>query len=77
VFERSELEILKKRIEEPRKFIQILTGPRQVGKTTLLSQLTGKLDIPSLFESADAVAAANTLWLEQVWELFYFRIPSK
>jgi len=77
MFERSELEILKRRVEEPRKFIQILTGPRQVGKTTLLSQLTGKLEIPSLFESADAVAAANTLWLEQVWESARLKLKAK
>jgi len=43
--QRSELERLKKRLEEPCKFIQILTGPRQVGKTTLLSQLIGKLEL--------------------------------
>jgi uncharacterized protein len=77
MFERSELEILKRRVEEPRKFIQILTGPRQVGKTTVLSQLTGKLEIPSLFESADAVAAANTLWLEQVWESARLKLKAK
>jgi predicted AAA+ superfamily ATPase len=36
MFERSHLQIIIKRIEEPRRFIQILMGPRQVGKTTLI-----------------------------------------
>ena len=34
MFERAYIERLRKRIEEPRKFIQVLMGPRQVGKTT-------------------------------------------
>jgi predicted AAA+ superfamily ATPase len=38
MFQRDELEIIKKRMLEPRKFIQVVAGPRQVGKTTLLKQ---------------------------------------
>ena len=68
MFERSELQLLKKRVAEPRKFIQVVMGPRQVGKTTLVSQLFNQLEIPGLFESADAVGAANLVWLEQIWE---------
>ena len=36
MFERSELQTLKKRINEPRRFMQVVMGPRQVGKTTLV-----------------------------------------
>lgn len=68
MFERSEIKLLKNRIEEPRKFIQVLVGPRQVGKTTLVSQLTRQIDIPFLFESADAITASSSNWLAQVWE---------
>ncbi len=68
MFERAELHILKKRIEEPRKFIQVLMGPRQVGKTTMVNQLCQKLEIPYIFQSADAIAAGNFTWLEQIWE---------
>ena len=68
MFERSELQILKKRVEEPRKFIQVLMGPRQVGKTTLVSQLLKQINIPALFESADAIPASNSTWLQQIWE---------
>lgn len=39
MYERSELETLKKRIKEPRKFVQVIMSPGQVGKTTLISQL--------------------------------------
>jgi uncharacterized protein len=67
MFERFHLQELIKRINEPRKFIQVIMGPRQVGKTTLVTQLTDKLKTGYLFISADAVAT-NTTWLEQQWE---------
>lgn len=68
MFERPELKTLKSRIKESRKFIQVVMGPRQVGKTTLVGQLFNQINIPSIFESADAVAASNTSWLQQIWE---------
>jgi predicted AAA+ superfamily ATPase len=43
-------------------------GPRQVGKTTLVTQLVERLTIPFHFASADAVVVSNTTWLEQQWE---------
>ena len=39
MFERSYLKLVKVRIEEPRRFIQVIMGPRQVGKTTMIIQL--------------------------------------
>jgi predicted AAA+ superfamily ATPase len=33
MFERLHLQQVVKRIQEPRKFIQVILGPRQVGKT--------------------------------------------
>jgi predicted AAA+ superfamily ATPase len=68
MFERSQLQIIIKRIEEPRRFIQVLMGPRQVGKTTLINQLLDRCSIPAHFASADAISASNTAWLEQQWE---------
>lgn len=68
MFERSELHVLKQRINEPRKFIQVVMGPRQVGKTTMVNQLFNQISLPGLFESADAIAAGNSSWLEQIWE---------
>ena len=43
-------------------------GPRQVGKTTLVTQLAAQLKNGNYFVSADAVAASNVTWLEQQWE---------
>jgi len=68
MIERAYIEQLSKRIEEPRNFIQVITGPRQVGKTTMVSQILKKLSIGYVFESADAVLNSNTAWLQQIWE---------
>jgi hypothetical protein len=68
MFERPHLQQVTKRILEPRKFIQVILGPRQVGKTTLVSQLVQKYKSETLVVSADALGASNTYWLEQQWE---------
>jgi predicted AAA+ superfamily ATPase len=68
MFERSHLQTLINRINEPRRFIQVVMGPRHIGKTTLITQLIGKIKIGYHFMPADAVAATNTAWLEQQWE---------
>lgn len=65
---RSEFHTLKKRTLEPRRFIQVVIGPRQVGKTTLATQIIQQTHMPGLYESADAIPAGNNLWLEQIWE---------
>jgi predicted AAA+ superfamily ATPase len=56
-------------MQEPRKFIQVILGPRQVGKTTLVNQLVQKYPFGSIVVSADAIGAYNTYWLEQQWEI--------
>lgn len=68
MFERPHLKPFRVKIEEPRKFIQVVLGPRQVGKTTMITQLLSQLKVPNLYESADAISATNTSWLVQVWE---------
>jgi len=66
-FERAHLQVLKRRIEEPRRFIQVILGPRQVGKTTLLAQCIGSLRMAHRFVAADAVPAADAAWVEAQW----------
>lgn len=68
MFIRSQIQVIEKRINEPRKFIQVIVGPRQVGKTTLISQMLEKVSIPYTFESADGVQSTNSTWLNQIWE---------
>lgn len=59
---------LLRRLQEPRRFMQVLAGPRQTGKTTLLQQAAGRLSVPLRFASADEPALRGREWIEQQWE---------
>lgn len=65
---RNQLELVKSRMNETRKFIQVLMGPRQVGKTTMMKQLTEEVEIETISVSADGVFNSNWLWIQQIWE---------
>lgn len=60
---------LLERLSEKRRFIQVLAGPRQVGKTTVARQVMEKLDMPSHYASADEPALKGPEWLSQQWEI--------
>lgn len=68
MIERVYLQQLITRIKEPRKFIQVLMGPRQVGKTTIITQLIKEINKAHQFESADAVPASDSFWLTALWQ---------
>ena len=53
---------------EPRRFMQVLAGPRQVGKSTLVGQVLQNISIPHSLESADAVDPKDSDWIHRVWE---------
>src|SRR5579872_7493476 len=57
------------RLKEPRRFIQVLLGPRQVGKTTLALQVAKAAHKPSHYISADLATLQSLAWLEQQWEV--------
>jgi predicted AAA+ superfamily ATPase len=60
---------LIERILESRRFIQVLYGPRQVGKTTAIKQVLKEIDLPSHYASADQPTLRNEIWLEEQWEI--------
>lgn len=60
--------LLKRLKDEPRRFIQVIYGPRQIGKTTLVRQIMAELDYPSAMIAADAVPAGDGVWISQQWE---------
>jgi predicted AAA+ superfamily ATPase len=59
---------IKKRIAEPRRFVQVLAGPRQVGKTTLARQIMAEKGVASHYATADEPTLRDRTWLEQQWE---------
>lgn len=68
MFKRAEYKLIKSRLEEPRKYIQVLMGPRQVGKTTLVKQVLDAIRIPWQFYSADNVSTTSNSWISNIWE---------
>ena len=69
MFKRPVYSVPLSRISEPRRFIQVLAGPRQTGKTTLAQQIMGGLEIPSHYASADEPTLKDRIWIEQQWEV--------
>ena len=67
MYKRSEYQIIRKRLEEPRRFIQVVMGPRQVGKSTVVKQVLQDIDLPYLLFSADNVPASNSAWVSNCW----------
>jgi len=68
MFKRMLVTQLTERLNEPRRFIQIVVGPRQTGKTTAVSQALEELMIPAHFVSADDPSLVSTEWLRNEWE---------
>lgn len=65
---RKQFYTLKERILEPRKFMQVLAGPRQVGKSTLVGQVLEQVSIPHAIEVADGVDPKDSDWIHRIWE---------
>ena len=57
MFQRTEYQIIKKRLEEQRRFIQVVMGPRQVGKSTVVRQVLADVSQPYSMFTADAMPA--------------------
>jgi len=77
VFKRPMYHELLKRLGEPRRFIQVLAGARQTGKTTLVRQLLAELPLESHYASADEPALKDSAWLAAQWEQARRMIGSK
>ena len=63
MYKRIEYQTITNRMKEQRKFIQVVMGPRQIGKSTVVKQVLKDLDIPYQLFSADNVPATNTAWV--------------
>jgi len=67
-FQRPQAAVLAERLAEPRRFVQVVAGPRQVGKSTLVQQVTAELDVPVRYVSADEPTLRGPDWINQQWE---------
>ncbi len=59
---------LAARLAEPRRFIQVVAGPRQVGKTTLVRQVLEGRGATAALASADEPGLRGPEWIEQQWD---------
>lgn len=67
-FQRPQAAVLAERLAEPRRFVQVVAGPRQVGKSTMVQQVTAELDVPVRYVSADEPTLRGADWVNQQWE---------
>ncbi len=78
MFQRKQLSIITQRLEnEPRRFIQVVMGPRQIGKTTLLRQFISSTYLTCHMASADGVLSVNATWIAQQWEVARLKWKNK
>lgn len=67
-FLRPQSAVLAARLAERRRFIQVVAGPRQVGKSTLVQQVTDASALPVRQASADEPTLRGADWIAQQWE---------
>jgi predicted AAA+ superfamily ATPase len=75
LYERKLVNELLLRMNEERRFIQIVVGPRQSGKTTALSQAVGRFAGRTHFVSADDPMIVSGGWLKNEWAKARMMIP--
>lgn len=68
-YRRAAFDALLARLREQRRFIQVLAGPRQAGKTTLAQQAMAAAALPSHYASADDPALRDRVWLGAQWAI--------
>lgn len=68
VYKRDVVGHLLERLGEERRFIQVLAGPRQVGKTTAIRQAMEELDLPARYVTADTPEIKDLAWIETAWQ---------
>jgi len=59
---------LARRLAEPRRFLQVIAGARQVGKTTLANQVAAQVGLPHHYASADEPTLRGAEWIDQQWD---------
>ncbi len=76
-YQRPQGVVLAGRLAESRRFVQVVAGPRQVGKSTLVQQVTSELSVPVRYVSADEPSLRGADWIAQQWEAARLEAPGK
>ena len=67
-YERAFVAQLEKRLNGNAPLIQVLIGPRQVGKTTGMRQLLARMPGNSHYANADDLLVSDRTWLLEQWQ---------
>lgn len=67
MFQRPHLQLIKHRISSSFRAIQVMLGPRQIGKSTIAHQLMEELKLPVYMTSADDTYNAAQSWIQAQW----------
>ncbi|MFN4111768.1 MAG: AAA family ATPase [Ignavibacteria bacterium] len=62
--------------DQNKNLFMVISGPRQIGKTTLAEQLIKKRTIQYHFVSTDAVPSSNQIWIKQQWDYARFALKN-
>lgn len=69
MYERAQVATIRARMEEKENpLIQVVVGPRQTGKSTMLSQALSTCSMPHAFVSADDALDPSAVWLQTEWQ---------
>jgi len=68
-FKRDVTVTITKLLKEKRNFIQVISGPRQAGKTTAIQQIHEDMDTSDHYAVADLPAPPPIEWIAQQWDL--------
>lgn len=67
-YRRPQAAELARLLAEPRRFIQVIAGPRQTGKSTLVAQAVEASPVPVRVVSADEPSLRGPEWIAAQWE---------
>lgn len=67
---------LSDNVQQSREFLQVILGPRQVGKTTGILEFLKKSRRPHLYFTADDVFAPTGSWIEEKWQDAVLKSPN-
>ena len=68
IYERSFVVQLEQRLSVGQPLIQVLVGPRQVGKTTGVKQLLARYPYATHYANADDILTTDRTWLLEQWQ---------
>jgi uncharacterized protein len=66
-YERPQVGRIQRALLSKKPLVQVIIGPRQVGKSTAAEQVREMLGWPAIFESADSALPHGPEWIENHW----------